>query len=159
MSLRSLMPFGRTEGFATDPFQALRRQIDRLFDEPLVRLPPPVAGWSDGAMIPRIDMSETDKSIEVTAELPGVAHEDIQLTLGEGSLTLSGEKKQEKESKDNGYHMMECSYGAFQRILPLPCDVETDKVSAQFKNGILHVSLPKAANARSALKKIEVKAA
>ncbi len=159
MSLRSLMPFGRTEGFATDPFQTLRRQIDRLFDEPVMRLAPPAAGWSDGAMIPRVDMSETDKSIEVTAELPGVAREDIQLTLGEGSLTVAGEKKQEKESKDNGFHMMERSYGAFQRTLSLPCDIEADKVSADFKNGILHVSLPKAASARSALKKIEVKAA
>jgi HSP20 family protein len=93
----------------------------------------------------------------VTAELPGARPEDIEISLSDGVLTVKGEKKTEKEDKQKNYHMMERSYGAFQRSFRLPTEVDPDKVEARFENGLLKITLLKAPQAQSKVRKIEVK--
>ena len=105
---------------------------------------------------PRMDVSETDKEIVVSAELPGLADEDIDVSLSLGMLTISGEKKQEKEKKGRNYYHVERSYGSFQRSIPLPAEVDTNQVDAVFKKGVLTVTLPKTGAAQAG-KKIAVK--
>ncbi len=104
---------------------------------------------------PAVDISEHDGEYVVKVELPGVAKDDVKLTLESNILTIRGEKKQEKESKEENYHRIERSYGSFQRSFTLPTTVKGDKIDAVYKDGILTVSLPKAEEAKP--KQIEVK--
>lgn len=156
---RSLLPFGRSDvGRADDPFLALQRQMNRLFDETFTGLPAIRAG-NGGALAPSIDVKETDKAIEVEAELPGVDEKDVQVTLEDNVLTIKGEKKAEKEESKKGYYMSERSYGSFLRSFELPTGVDSDKVNATFSKGVLKVTLPKPPAAQSNAKKIDVKPA
>ncbi|GLS28456.1 Hsp20/alpha crystallin family protein [Mesorhizobium albiziae] len=91
-------------------------------------------------------------------ELPGIDQEDVDVSLTDRALTIKGEKKSEREESRKGYHVSERSYGSFYRSIPLPSGVDTDKANAEFKNGVLTVSLPKTREALSRGKKIEVKA-
>lgn len=152
------------------PFESLRREVDRLFDdfsggiwrspfgrsffdvEPLRR-----AQATFGA-VPAVDVTQTDKGYEITAELPGMEEKDIDVKLTNGVLTIRGEKRDEKEEKKNDYYVRERSFGSFERSFQVPENVDTDKVSASFKKGVLTVMLPKSAEAQKAEKKIEVKA-
>ncbi len=132
----------------------MRRQINRMFDN-LFRgeLPEPsdlLSTWN-----PSVDIAEREDGYVVKVELPGVNKEDVRITLEENLLTIRGEKKQEKESKDQNYHRMERSYGSFQRSFTLPTSVKADKIDANYRDGILTVTLPKAEEARR--KQIEVK--
>ncbi|MDY6955137.1 MAG: Hsp20/alpha crystallin family protein [Thermodesulfobacteriota bacterium] len=104
---------------------------------------------------PAFDISETENELIVTAEIPGMDKEDIDIHLSEGVLTIKGEKRHEKEDKKEDYHCIERSYGSFTRSIGLPFDVETDKVDATYKDGVLKLTLPKSERAK--LKKIEVK--
>jgi HSP20 family protein len=108
---------------------------------------------------PVVNVSENRKSVDVAAELPGLSDKDIQVSLHDDVLTIKGEKKVEKESKDNNYHKVERSYGSFQRSIQLPCEVEADKIKASHKNGILKIEMPKSAKARKNSHFIEVKSA
>ncbi len=131
----------------------MRRQINRMFDN-LFRgeLPEPsdlLSTWN-----PSVDIAEREDGYVVKVELPGVNKEDVRITLEENLLTIRGEKKQEKESKDQNYHRMERSYGSFQRSFTLPTSVKADKIDANYRDGILTVTLPKAEEARR--KQIEV---
>ena len=111
-----------------DPFTQMRREMDRLFDDMTksMSLARPAMGM--GVMAPRVDVRETDKAIEVEAELPGVTEKDVEVQLAEGVLTIRGEKKQEREEKEKGYYLMERSYGSFLRQIPLPVEVDEGKV-------------------------------
>jgi len=148
------------------PFEALRREVDHLFDD-FWRHPfrsVSVSGlnrdWSNNvAAVPAVDVSEGDKAYEITAELPGLDEKDIEVGLANGGLTIKGEKKAEKEEKKKDYYVSERSFGSFQRYFGLPEGVDTNKIEATFKNGVLKVILPKTAEAQKAAKKIEVKAA
>jgi HSP20 family protein len=126
---------------------SLRREMDQLFDR-LGEMK-----WDDlpalGDWTPSMDISETKDSLVAKVEVPGMEQKDIQISLQENLLTIKGEKKQEKEEKDEHYHRVERSYGAFARSLRLPVAVEAGKVSAGFKNGLLTVTLPKAAGAKA----------
>jgi HSP20 family protein len=160
MDLRSLVPFsfGGLPRRGDDPFVSLHREIDRLFDEfgrgtPLMRWP-----GTNGAVEMRVDVSESDKEIKVMAELPGVDEKDIEVTLSGDLLTIKGEKKVEEERKDKNYHIVERSYGAFSRALRLPYETDEKKVQAEFKKGVLTVTVPKPAAAQAKSKKIDVKA-
>lgn len=108
---------------------------------------------------PAIDMTEDAAAYKVTAELPGMTEKEIDVTLTDDTLTIKGEKKAETEEKDKNYYLSERSYGAFRRSFVLPDDVDRENVAAGFANGVLTVTLPKAAEARPEAKKIEVKAA
>jgi HSP20 family protein len=124
----------------------LRREIERLFDRFLE------PGWLQmpvlGAWEPKVDVSETKDAVIVKAEIPGVDQKDIGLSLQEGVLTIKGEREEEKEEKDKRYHRVERSYGAFARTIRLPATVDSGKVSATFKDGVLTVTLPKTAAAK-----------
>jgi HSP20 family protein len=108
-------------------------------------------------LVPRMDVKETDKEIIIEAELPGLEEKDVSLTLQNGILTVQGEKKIEYDEEKENYHMMERSYGSFQRSLRLPDTVDEDKVEARFENGILRVTLPKRSEAGGAQRKIDIK--
>jgi HSP20 family protein len=159
MSLRSLFSTGenRNELARADlsPFGALQREIDRLFAD-FTR------GWqSPGVpdLTPRMDVTERDGEIELTAELPGLEEKDVEVTLVDNVLTIRGEKKAEKEEKDQNRRIVERSYGAFSRSLELPAGIKPDDIIATMKNGVLTVKLPKTAQIRAEPAKIAIKSA
>jgi HSP20 family protein len=107
--------------------------------------------------MPSMDITETDKEIEITAELPGLEEKDVQINLSDNLLTIRGEKKAEKEQKDKNYRLVERSYGSFERTLQLPEGISADEIKANISKGVLKVTVPKPAPAQA--KKIEVKSA
>ncbi len=109
-------------------------------------------GWS-----PRLDVSETDDGLEIVADLPGLEKKDIQVSLDDGLLTIKGEKKEEKESKDKRYHAIERRSGSFYRAVRLPIEVKKDKVDATFKDGVLTLRLPKSKDEKRKVAQIEIK--
>ena len=160
MNLKSLIPVGRQRDMArTDnPFFSLQREIDRLFDDFGRGFPALANGFGNGtAMMPTMDVAETDKEIELTAELPGLEEKDVQINVADNVLTIKGEKKAEKEEKDKNYRLVERSYGSFERSLQLPDGVDADAIKASIDKGVLKVVVPKPAPAQ--VKKVEVKAA
>ena len=156
MTLKSLIPIGSERGLTrsfSNPLSALQQEIDRLFD-----------GFSRGFsglpardMMPSMDLSETDKEIEITAELPGLEEKDIQLNVADNVLTIRGEKKNEREETKKDYHLVERSYGSFTRVVQLPEGVNPDNIKAVMSKGVLKVTVPKPAPAQT--KKIDVKSA
>lgn len=155
MNLRSLIPIGRDRSVAS-PFMSLQREIDRLFED-FSRGFPTIAGNGATALMPSMDVTETDKEIEITAELPGLEEKDVQINVADNILTIRGEKKAEKEQKDKNYRLVERSYGAFERTLELPEGVNADAIKANISKGVLKVTVPKPAPTQA--KKIEVKSA
>ncbi len=153
------------------PFESLHREIDRLFEDfngspwrsrlgrPLFDMQPFWSRESTWAAMPAVDVAETDKAYEITAELPGMDEKNIEVKLSDGVLTIKGEKQEEKEEKKKDYYLSERRYGSFARYFDLPEGVEANKIEAAFKNGVLKVTLPKTAEAQKPAKKIEVKAA
>ncbi len=157
---RSLLPFARTDlARSDDPFTSLQRQMNRLFDDAFTGYAPASRGAPGAMLAPSIDVKETDKGIEVEAELPGVDEKDVQVTFEENVLTIKGEKKAEKEENKKGYYMSERSYGSFMRSFELPPGIDAGKVSATFTKGVLKVTLPKPVAAEAKTKKIDIKAA
>ncbi|HEY0071404.1 MAG TPA: Hsp20/alpha crystallin family protein [Chloroflexia bacterium] len=110
-----------------------------------------------GNFTPAINVTESDGEYKVTAELPGMDEQDIELSLHKDYLTIKGEKKQEHEDKGNGYHRVERSYGSFQRTIPLPQEVDPDQVAANFQKGVLTITLPKLPEVQSGAKRIAIK--
>ncbi|MDA9440207.1 molecular chaperone Hsp20 [Bradyrhizobium sp. CCBAU 51745] len=150
------------------PFGALRKEVDRLFEdfgESFLRQPfRSLAGLERAwpaklTATPAVDVAETDKGYEITAELPGLDEKNIEVNVANGGLTIKGEKKEEKEEKNKDYYVSERRYGAFERYFALPEGVDASKIEATFKNGVLKVALPKTAEAQKPAQKIEVKAA
>jgi len=142
---------------------ALMRDFDRWFDEVFERTWN-LAPWewfeeTWQTFTPRVDVKETPKKVVVTAELPGLDENDIEITLSGNTLILSGEKRQEAEEQGEDYYRMERRYGVFRRAIPLPCEVEADKAEATFKKGVLTITLPKTPEAQSERKRIPVKTA
>jgi HSP20 family protein len=161
MSLRSLIPVGRERAVARfgEPFTILQREIDRLFDD--FTRGWPSMGWPTAGrtaeLIPSMDVAETEKEIEITAELPGLEEKDVQVHVADNVLTIKGEKKSEKEQKEKNYRMFERGYGSFSRTIELPAGTNPDTIQASLSNGVLKVIVPKPAPAQ--VKKVEVKAA
>ena len=153
------------------PFESLRREIDRLFDDfdrSIWRLPsrrslfdiePFQRAEAAFGAVPAVDVTETDKAYEIAAELPGMDEKNIEVKFANGVLTIKGEKQEEKEEKKKDYYVRERSFGSFQRTFEVPEGVDTDKIEANFKKGVLTITLPKTAEAQKAEKKIAVKAA
>lgn len=144
------------------PMMAIQNEMNRLFDnffnDPF-DLAPIAIRRVPVEFTPRVNISETDTAMQVTAELPGMDEKDIQISLEHDYMLLSGEKKNESEEKGKNYHRYERSYGSFQRVIPLVSEIQEDKVEAIFKNGVLTVTLPKDTSAVKAAKKISVKSA
>ena len=146
MALVKWEPFGE--------LTQMHRTMDRLFGDRLLRRLTDeelYSGWS-----PSVDVYETEKEIVVEAEIPGATEKDINVEVKENVLTISGERKKESEVKEDRFHRIERSYGKFQRLFSLPDTIETDKVDAKVKNGVLTVRLPKAPKAVA--QKVAVKA-
>jgi len=160
MNTKSMMPFGRSSSVArgggdTDPFSMMRREMERLFDTFSGDWPAPVAG---GFLSPKVDVAETEKGLEISAELPGIAQKDITLDLADGILTLKAEHEEKKEEKDEKkrYHLVERSHGSFMRRFAIPFEPEADKVSASFDKGVLHITVPRSKAAEKQVKKIKI---
>jgi len=141
-----------------NPLALLRHEMNSLFDNFFRGFEPEPFTGRFGAFSPSIDVKESDKDIAVSAELPGMSDKDLDVSLGRDSLTIKGEKKEEKEERGKDYYRMERSYGSFSRTVPLPAEVDTEKAKAEFKKGVLTVTLPKTAKAIKETKKIPVKA-
>lgn len=154
---REQMPERRSE---TAPFRDFQREMNRLFDDFLGDAPLALrSGGRDVAFAgftPRVDVSETDKEVKVSAELPGMAEEDIAVEMDDTTVTIRGEKKEEKEDKGKNWYTREQSYGAFHRTIPLPASVEGSKASAKFKKGILTITAPKKADEQERRKVIKI---
>ena len=149
------------------PLERMRREMDRLFDEFDWRSPfrrsvfdiePLWRRELSSAATPAVDIAEKDKAYEVTAELPGLDENNIEVKVASGMLTIKGEKKEEKEEKKKDYYHSERRYGSFERRFQIPEGVDTSKIEASFRKGVLTVTLPKTSEAQAAEKKITVKA-
>lgn len=134
----------------------MNRKFDQFFDDPFTLMPMRTLK-SVAEFMPRVDISETENTMLVTAELPGMEEKDIQISLEDDALVISGEKKTDVEDKGKSFHRIERTYGSFQRVVPLVSEVQAEKVEAVFKNGVLTVSLPKTPAAVKQSHKIEIK--
>ena len=164
-------PERETEVQAWRPFDSLRREVDRLFedfDRDFWRIPfrrsvfdvePFWRRQLKWGSAPAVDIVETDNAYEVTADLPGMEEKNIEVKLAKGGLTIKGEKREEKEEKKKEYYLHERHIGSFERRFALPEGVDTDKIEASFNKGVLTVKLPKKPEAIKPEKKIEVKTA
>jgi HSP20 family protein len=150
------------------PFESLRREVDRLFEDFTVnpfRLPlrRPELGlepfWQPDSWVaqPPIDLVEQDKAFQMTAEMPGLDEKNIEVNVANGVLTIKGQKEEEKVEKKEDFHLRERRFGSFARSVRIPETVDADKIEASFKNGVLKVTLPKKLEAQKPVKKIEVK--
>lgn len=148
----------RTE--PTDPIRAFRQDIDRAFEKFWRIIPSsfPTLGQSQFADVVRVDVSDSGKEVTVTAELPGLTEDDVNVSIVDGELTIRGEKRTDRQSEGDGLIVRERAYGAFERTLPLPEGVDPDAAIAIFKNGLLTVVLPKTAEALANVKRIPVQA-
>ena len=137
-------------------FEDLRKRINRTFDEIWSGghfLP---TAWPRGEWGPKVDLSETDKDYQISVELPGMDKDDVELLLSDDRLTIKGEKKSEKEEKEKDYHLVERSYGSFQRSFALPTGVDAGKTKAEFAKGVLTIALHKTAEAKKKAKKVAI---
>ncbi|MGN6283716.1 MAG: Hsp20/alpha crystallin family protein [Afipia sp.] len=154
--MKSLIPVTnehRLFGRQFSPLTALQQEIDRLFDG----FGRGFSATSASPLLPNMDVSETEKEIEITAELPGLEEKDVQLNVADNLLTIRGEKKSHREEKEKDYRLVERSYGSFQRTIELPNGVNPDSIQATISKGVLKVVVPKPAPAQT--KKIAVKTA
>ncbi len=162
MAMRDLIPWNRSRevqasrGQEANPFLTLHREMNRLFDEAFRvfetapfgdRFLDGFRGW------PNIEVTEGERDYKITAELPGLDEKDVDVTLANGVLTIRGEKRSETEDKERLFS--ERTYGRFERRIPVE-DVDEDKISASFKNGILTVTLPKSGEAVQKVKRIPI---
>jgi len=159
------MPFGfggrlfderRTGG---DPFLELHREVNRLFDDVVRGAGRPMPSTGQGGLMapPHMDVSETENEIRICAELPGVSQDDVEVTLDDNVLTIRGEKRAASEQQRESYHVMERSFGRFQRAIQLPFAPEPDQVQAAFEHGVLTITLPKTARQQERTRRIEVR--
>jgi HSP20 family protein len=165
MNMRDLIPWGRSQQTTPsryreegDPFMTLHREMNRLFDDVFrtfdVAPFGSLSGVSRLASWPSVEVSETDKDVCISAELPGLDEKDVEVLMGDGVLTIRGEKKSEVEDKERAFS--ERTYGRFERRIPLGQDVDEDKVEAAFKNGVLTITVPKTAHAAPQAKRIAI---
>jgi HSP20 family protein len=151
------------------PFESLRREVDRLFEDfqlgswrsPFGRnvfdVQPFWRGEIGWGKAPAVDIIDKGNAYEITAELPGVDESNIDVKFSDGTLTIKGEKRDEKEEKKKEFYASERRYGSFQRSFGVPDGVDADKIEANFKNGVLTVTLPKTTEAQKSEKKIAIK--
>ena len=151
------------------PFESLRHEIDRLFDDfgrgfwrpfgrSLFAAGPLLRREVTLPKMPSVDVVESEKGYELTAELPGMDEKDIEVKVVNDTLTIKGEKQEEKEEKKKDYYLRERSFGSFERSFGIPEGVDGDKIEASFKKGVLTVMLPKKLEAQKPAKKIGIKA-
>ncbi|MBZ0217029.1 MAG: Hsp20/alpha crystallin family protein [Fimbriimonadaceae bacterium] len=152
-------------GGAIAPFGAFREEMDQLIDNffgdrgSLASFPS-MSKWlgeTKGLVAPSVDIKENDKTITLTAELPGMSADDIELTVQNGMVTLKGEKKFERDEEKDEVHVSERRYGSFRRSFYLPDSVDEDAIDAKFDGGLLKVTMQKSPDANKGRRKIEIK--
>jgi HSP20 family protein len=153
---RKSIPVRREHGETTVlPFPDVNRLFDRFFDAAFHGEP---FDWTDGlGGFPRVDVSEDDTEVVVSAELPGVEESEVEVSVRDDALTIAGERRDESEHRDRDFYRREQYYGSFQRTIPLPRGIDPDRVEATFKRGVLTVTMPKTEAARR--RKISIRAA
>ncbi|MBI5664767.1 MAG: Hsp20/alpha crystallin family protein [Nitrospirae bacterium] len=161
MTFRDIVPsFGKKRvpvRYESRPFGLLTEDVNKMFDSFFHGFDTDLFGGRTGPFSPNVEVSENEKEIRVAAELPGLDEKDIDIILTDDALTISGEKKEETESSGKDFFMKERTYGSFSRSIPLYSEVQTDKVNAHFKKGVLTVTLPKSEKETESKKKITVK--
>lgn len=162
MALRDLAPWSRSKDAVPASLSDLQREVDRVFENFWSGFGAPSLLRENGGGLPgitidvKIDATEDDKAYHVIAELPGMSEKDVEVTFADNTLTISGEKKEEKEVKEENYHRRERSFGSFRRSFTLPGEIDEDKISATFKDGVMTIDLPKSPQAQKKLKKITI---
>jgi len=166
MNFRDLVPWSHHNAPATrrdvqDPFESFHREVDRLFEDFFSGQQFPARFSAQNAdtarLTPHVDVVENDKAYAISAELPGIDEKDVDVTLADGVLTLTGEKKTEvKEGDDQNPVRIERSYGRFQRSFTLPNDVDSEAIKADFDKGVLKLTLPKLPEAQDKSRKIQI---
>jgi HSP20 family protein len=149
------------------PLLTLRRQVDELVEDafgrlqhirlPRIEWPTFTKSGEEEVGVARFDFSENDKAVTVTAEMPGMSEDDIEVLVENGVLTIKGEKKSEREEKGENYYLSERRFGSFSRAFRLPEGIVADEIGADFKKGVLTVTMPKTAGSKQAPKRIVVK--
>ena len=160
MDVRDLIPWNRNRPLATrsgDPFVSLHREMNRLFEDFWRGFDGGLPSVGRAGVWPHVEVAETDEVFQVTAEIPGLSENDVEVLVTNDALTLKGEKKSETDDKNRQFS--ERFYGRFERRIPLAEGVDRDKVTATFKNGVLAVTLPKIPDAIGNLKRIPISAA
>lgn len=139
-----------------DPFRevgSLQKEMNRLFD---TFTPGRYQDWANGAVMPPAELNETDEAIALKVELPGMDPDDIDVQVTADSISISGERKSETRTEENGVVHSEFHYGKFQRVMPLPSRVDNTDVAADYKDGILTLHLPKAPEERNKVVKVKL---
>jgi HSP20 family protein len=155
---RGSEPAARSE---RDPVATLQDDVNRAFNDFLRIFPVPFSSWPgsllDNGSGVQVDVAETDKEVKVSAELPGMNEADVDVRISDGVLVISGEKKTDREVDKNGYLLRERSFGRVERTVPLPESINADAAQANFKSGVLTVTIPKTAEAQGSAKRIPVR--
>jgi HSP20 family protein len=146
-----------SRSFLNHPLMSLQNEVDRVFGDffqnfEFGRLP----GFANGSLVPKADFSESETAYELAVEIPGVSGKDLEVSTKNGVLTVKGEKKTESEEKKKDFIRSERSYGSYCRAMALPEDADESKISAHYKNGVLVITMPKSAEAKSKSHKIEI---
>lgn len=140
------------------PIYTLQREMNKVFED-FFRTPTwdSFESFSNLELSPRVDVTEAEHELVVKVELPGMTEKDVEVSINRDQLSISGEKKEEKEHSEKGWYRMERQFGTFSRTIPLPCDVDKDKAEATFKHGVLSIKMPKTTGQRNVGKVIPVK--
>ena len=167
MTFYELLPMRRQrrnvpvrKGAGQDPFYALERLRNEFLDNFVGDFALSPFGTSEFGMefTPRVNVTEDEKGVYLSAELPGMDEKDIEVSVTEEAITIKGEKRQENEEKSKNYYRSERSYGSFERVVALPDQVDAEKAEAAFEKGVLTITLPKVEPAKAKAKKIDIKA-
>ncbi len=141
-----------------NPLSTFRQEMDKLVESFFGEFDFHPFGRRSVTFMPQVDVADAGKEIKVSVELPGLDDKDIEVSLTKETLTIKGEKREEKEEKGKDYYRSERSFGSFTRTIPLPFEIDAEKAEASFKKGVLTVSLPKTKRVISETKKVAIKA-
>ncbi len=161
MNVNSFFPSIRKQTLRPDPFKDLQMEITRVFDQfndfRPVTSDLDATDSGDYLRAPNVDITETEKALEITAEIPGVNEEDVEVQLNGDLLTITGKREEEKKDEGKSYRIVERSSGSFKRTIRLPFDPDTEKVDAELNAGILSLTIEKPAEVINKVKKIAIK--
>ncbi len=142
-----------------DPFERMRENMEQAFSERFEDLPSKWFGGKEaGIFRADLDIGETEDDLKITLDVPGIDRRDIDITLNDHSLVVKGKREEKEEEEKENYHRIERSFGAFERRITLPCEVDADRASADLEKGVLTITLPKSEQAKESEHKIEISA-
>lgn len=148
-----------TPGTLPTAFGGLQDEINRLFEDFWGEAGSPLSAVERAVVTPRVDLSETGDGYQISAEMPGLKEDEIEVNVSDGVLSIKGEHKAEEQRKDAQYHVRERSFGSVQRSFRLPDSADTEKITAKFENGVLNIAVPKRTEAKAQARKIAIEKA